>query len=105
MLLVVKRGIPVLLILCFGALGSGLLRYAHDAVHALQDGRETAPVFSSNRTDATRAPAPTPAPRHHDETNCDLHARLSAPLMSASVVPVLVCLGLFVAFLSLLPPP
>jgi hypothetical protein len=104
MLLVVKRGVPVLLILCFGALGSGLLGYAHNAVHALQDAREVAHAFT-NRTDAMPAPAPAPAPRHHDETNCDLHAQLSAPLMHSAVVPLLVFLGLLVAFLTQLAPP
>lgn len=101
-----SRGIPILLFACFAALGSGLLRYAHDAVHARQDAREEARLVAT-RGDApsTPAPVPAPAPRHHDETNCDLHAQLNAPLMHATAVPLLVFLGLFVAFLTLLAPP
>ena len=86
----------VVLAVCFLGLGSGALRFVHDAEHAREDARVAA--------DAREAGLPVdPAgPRHHDESNCDLHALLSAALAVTHVVPLLVQLGLFVAFLTLL---
>ena len=93
----VKRCAPVLLVLSFTALGSGLLRHAHDAAHAREDAH-----LAAAREEAPSKPVPLPA--HHDETNCEFHALLNAPLIHDSAVPVLVLLGLFVAFLTLLAP-
>ena len=39
----------------------------------------------------------------HDESNCPVHAQLHLPFIAGGWVPLLVCLGLFVAFLTLLP--
>ena len=91
----------ILLITCFLALGSGALRFAHDAQHAREDA--AAPACSEpagggeGHSHGSR--------RHHDEKNCALHALLSAPLLAATAVPVLVQMGLLVAFLTLLSPP
>jgi hypothetical protein len=82
------RVAAMVLAVSFLCLGTGLLRYAHDAAHAREDANKT-----------------VPDPRPHDETNCDLHARLSAPMTAAPVLPALVLLGVFVAFLTLLPTP
>lgn len=40
--------------------------------------------------------------RHHDERDCRVHALLGGPMVVESVTPSLVCLGLFVAFLTML---
>ena len=95
----VGRVAALLLSLCFVGLGSGVLRFAHDAAHAHDDARVDAA--------ARAAGLPVdPAGRHaHDESNCDLHALLNAPLLAAQTVPLLVQLGLFVAFLTLLSNP
>jgi hypothetical protein len=94
-----RRLSTALLLLCFLGLGSGALRFAHDAAHAWDDAR---------RESAARL-AGVPVSPHdhhpHDETNCDLHALLNAPLALAHVTPLLVQLGLFVAFLTLLTTP
>ena len=84
----------IVLALCFVALGTGALRFAHDKAHAYADARA---ARSGSGSDSDPLP-------HHDETNCDLHALLNAPLMPAGAVPLLVLLGLFVAFLTLLAP-
>jgi hypothetical protein len=95
----VRRVSITLLLLCFLGLGSGALRFAHDAAHARDDARiETAARAAGVPVD--------PKDRHpHDESNCDLHALLKAPLAVAPVIPLLVQLGLFVAFLTLLVSP
>jgi len=89
----------IVLAACFAALGTGVLRYAHDAAHAYADARGA----DARGADARGADESAPAPQH-DETNCDLHALLKAPLVHAGAVPLLVLLGLFVAFLTLLAP-
>ena len=42
------------------------------------------------------------ADAHHDEANCLLHALMRAPVLMDGTTPVLICLGLFVAFLTML---
>jgi heme A synthase len=85
----VQRLAAIVLATCFAALGTGALRFAHDASHAYADARH---------------PEGSGSVPQHDETNCDLHALLNAPLMHAGAVPLLVLLGLFVAFLTVLAP-
>ena len=48
-----------------------------------------------------------PADKHpiHDESNCDMHAQLHLALYFTRWVPLLVCAGLFIAFLTQLPVP
>ena len=79
-----QRLAGAILIALFLALGSGALEYAHNLEHAREDARVKAPE------------------KQHDESNCVFHAQLHAPLLAAAWVPLLVCLGLFVAFLTLL---
>jgi hypothetical protein len=66
------------LIVLFALLGSGTMLHVHnedvDAAH----------------TD------------HHDREHCLVHALLAAPVLADGVTPLLVCLGLFVAFLTML---
>jgi hypothetical protein len=76
----VRRLLAILLTLAFLALATGVFAHLHDLQH---------------RDDATA----------HDEEACVVHAQLRAPLLASGWVPLLVCLGTFVAFLSLITPP
>jgi hypothetical protein len=91
----VRRITAVILACWFFALGSGALAALHD----LQHDREDAAIAAADRA-AGRAERDAP---HHDESNCPVHAQLHIPFIAAGWVPVLACLGLFVAFLTLLP--
>jgi hypothetical protein len=91
----VNRLASILLLVCFAALGSGALLWLHDHQHRHEDAARAA--------EARAAGAPTPEHKHHDESNCDLHARLQRSVIAGGWVPLLVLLGVFVAFLTLLP--
>ena len=91
-----RRLAAISLVLCFLALGSGVAAFLHNLNHARQDA-----VAASA---ATAAGQPVQH-RNHDDSNCDTHLQLHMPLLSAAWVPLLICLGLFVAFLTLLPAP
>jgi hypothetical protein len=39
---------------------------------------------------------------HHDEGTCLVHALMHGPMLDTGVTPALVCLGVFVAFLTML---
>ncbi len=71
--------------------------FQHEAQHA----REDAALVAA----AKAAGQPAPVVPVHDESNCLIHAQLHMPLLSAGWVPLLVCLGIFVAFLTLLSTP
>jgi hypothetical protein len=91
----VRRLTAISLLLCFIALGTGSISYVHDLQHAHDD----AAIAERAKTDGQPAP---PAPRH-DASNCAIHAVLQSPLMNVAWVPLLVCVGLWVLFLSELP--
>jgi hypothetical protein len=91
----VKRVCAILLLLAVAGLGSGALRHVHDVAHAHQD---HATALHHDDHDAP------PANPHHDSTNCTIHAKLSVPLVMTGHVPLLIGLGLIVAFLSQLTP-
>ena len=103
----------ILLAISFTLLGSGALEHVHNLDHAARDaacaaheapeGPGHACEAAPGHPDGAHGDHPAPAPGH-DESNCDIHAQLQAPLVAAGWVPVLVCLGLFVAFLTLLSP-
>ena len=89
----------ILLLVVFGATGSGALARLHDLAHAHQDHHY--PHHPEHSHDhGEHAPA-QPA---HDETNCDLHAMLRAPVMAGTTIPLFILLGLFAAFLTQLAP-
>ena len=72
-----RRAATVTLIMLFAALGSGAMLHVHNddaAAHAAQ----------------------------HDEEKCLVHALLGGPMLAEGVTPLLVRLGLFVAFLTML---
>src|SRR5438552_6021856 len=81
----VRRLTGAILVVLFLALGSGVMEFAHQREHAREDARDAKP------------------PHHqHDESNCSVCAMVRAPIVSTGWTPLLVCLGLFVAFLTLL---
>jgi hypothetical protein len=91
----VRRVIAIFLGLVFAALGSGALNWLHDRAHDRQDAIADARLAGEGQTGHHRP---------HDESNCDLHALLRAPITSTAWVPLLVFLGIFVAFLTQLAP-
>ena len=61
------------------------MQYLHERDHAREDAAAGMPH------------------QQHDENICALHAQMRSPIVSAAAwVPLLVCLGLFIAFLTLL---
>jgi hypothetical protein len=98
-----QRVAAVLLAVCFLGLGSGVLRFAHEAEHARQDA--TADATLAAGLPGMPAGHNHDGRHHHNESTCELHALLNAPLALTPVVTVLVHLGLFVAFLTLLSTP
>ena len=90
----VHRYAVILLLLAYAGLGSGALEFLHNAQHAAEDAQTSA---TSNDS---ALPVHSPV---HDESNCPTHSRLHLALLAVASVPLLICLGLFVAFLTLLP--
>ena len=92
-----KRPIAFVLAAVLLVLGTGAVQYAHNHAH-LEHAAAHAPP----------AALPAESQKHHDhdhdtdEANCLLHALMRGPMLSGGWVPLLVCLGLFVAFLTLL---
>ena len=70
------------------------MEHWHNAQHAVEDARAL--------TAAREAGNPLDHLPLHDDSNCPFHAQLHLSFMAAGWTPVLICLGLFVAFLSLL---
>ena len=90
-----RRSVSLLLLVCFLALGSGYALYLHEQQHAREDAEEAA---------AAKA-AGLPAPDHpdHDDNNCPVHAQLHMLMVTGTVLPVILLLGLAVVFLTELP--
>jgi hypothetical protein len=80
-----NRLVSYLLLALYVALGTGCAAALHDLQHAAEDARE----------DATARAAGLPAePHHHDDNNCDAHARLHLAVFHSRCVAVVLCLGL-----------
>jgi hypothetical protein len=77
----------------FLATGTGLVEYAHDAVHDQED----AELGAWYTPDFSHSNHPSP---WHDDSNCEIHAQLHLPLITTPVVALLICAGLFIAFVS-----
>jgi hypothetical protein len=95
---VARRGIRAagagLLLLLFLGMGTGSLEYLHNLGHAMEDARADA---------IARAAGKTPEEdHHHDENNCEVHSLLHLPVILISSVQVLICLGVLVAFLTMI---
>ena len=95
-----KRISAAILVVCLLAIGTGLAECLHNLDHAIEDA-----AAITSRSSSTDGSKPVLRPIHHDESNCRVHALLRAPALSSGYVPLLVCLGLFVAFLTQLTPP
>jgi hypothetical protein len=93
----VRRAAAIVLVLCYACLGSGALERWHNAQHAAEDSR-LALAAQAEGTPLDHLP-------FHDDSNCPFHAKLHLPLLIGGWVPLLVCLGLLVAFLTMLRPP
>ncbi len=89
---VVHRFTSIFLLIGFVGLGSGLLESLHLRTHLLEHAQ-------------AKAARPDQQQPEHSDDDCGLCAQLHLPTLSAGWVPLLVCLGLFVAFLSLLSQP
>jgi hypothetical protein len=91
-----KRIPSILLLACFLGLGTGFFEYFHEMQHAAEDARQAALL---------KAAGLPVRPEHHDESNCQVCAQLHMSFVSTGWVPLLVCLGLFIAFLTQLDTP
>ena len=89
------RFAAIILVLFYAALGSGAVESLHNAQHASEDARVLAAAHDAGTTPHS--------PVHHDENNCPVHLQLHLSVMAVGWVPLLICLGLFVAFLTELP--
>lgn len=85
----------MLLLLCFLVVGSGLVGHLHDLHH---DHEDAVVAKADGRS-------PSGLPPVHDQNNCQVHALIHGPALAQGWVPLLVLLGLLVAFLTMLAPP
>jgi hypothetical protein len=91
-----QRVAAILMLLCYTALGSGLVEHWHNAEHAAED----AILMQA----ASEAGTPLDHAPIHDESNCEVHSQLHLATLAVAWVPLLICIGLFVAILTLLTP-
>ena len=87
-----------LLILAFAAIGSGLLLHVHNLAHAAEHAHAVDGHHHEHGDGHHEHPTPI------DTRTCDLHGKLTAPVLAGGYTPVLIALGLFVAFLTQLSP-
>jgi hypothetical protein len=105
-LLRVRHVVASLLLSNFLLIGSGALEYIHNWAHELEDevnDRAQAQLLPIAAAD--KPPAPARHEHHHDENNCEVHAQLHMAIIAHSWTPLLIWLGVWVAFLSLLAVP
>jgi hypothetical protein len=92
----VKRLVPIAVLLGLFALATGTLEHLHNLQHQRED------AAAAKQDPNTGYPAgQNPV---HNDSNCLIHFQLHLPICSAGWVPLLVFLGLFVSFLTLLTP-
>ena len=80
-------------------MGTGALARVHDLAHAQAHAQAHAHQDCHHDPSHDEQVPPT-----HDETNCELHAMLRAPLTASTPLVAVILLGLFAAFLTLLAP-
>jgi hypothetical protein len=91
-LILLRRAPAIILLTGFLFLGTGLLEALHLRVHLLE--HANAKLLGED-----------PDQTEQHETHCALCYQLHLPTVNSGWVPLLVCLGLLVAFLTLLAPP
>ena len=91
-----QRITALVLLMCYAALGTGAVEYWHNAQHAAEDA-----ILMAAARDAGKPLDHAPV---HDESNCPFCAQLHLARFATKWIPVLVSLGFFVAFLTLLAP-
>ena len=90
----VQRIAGILLLVSYALMGSGALERIHNAEHASEDAVLMAAAQAAG-TPLDHAPL-------HDDSNCLFHSQMHLSMLAVGWAPLLICLGLFVAFLSLL---
>jgi hypothetical protein len=101
----VRSAASYALLATFLLLGSGALESLHNWAHELQDRMEDQAQAAAARLASDQHEVPAHPEHHHDENNCEMHAQLHMAIISFSWTPLLICLGVWVAFLSLLAVP
>src|ERR1700689_4155381 len=81
------------MVLAYAALGSGAMEHFHNAQHATEDSRLLAAAHTA-RTPLKHAP-------QHDDSNCPFHLEMHLSMLAVGWVPLLICLLLLGAFISL----
>ena len=104
-----RRFAALVLAVCFLGLGSGGLRFAHEFEHELAHELTHAQADAASQAAGT-SPADPPTHPHdhrhpHDESTCELHALLNAPLVLTQAQPLIAKSGLLVTFVRLLATP
>ena len=101
-----RRLAALALSVCFLGLGSGLLRFAHELSHELAhaDAGSQPAASSAAPGETSHGHHPHP-PHHHDESSCELHAMLNAPLVLTRAPHTVNQPILLVTFLRFLPAP
>ena len=89
------RATAIVMTLCYIALGSGAVERWHNHEHAAEDARAMQLAHDAG--------VPLDHPPIHDESNCSLHGQIHLSGLGVAWAPLLICLGLFIAFLTLLP--
>jgi hypothetical protein len=89
-----QRFTAIFLVAVFVATGSGLVQFLHLEEHATI--ASSAKVLTSSAAD--------PAQPGHDESNCLSCITLHTQFSGGHALPLLVCLGLALAFLTMLAP-
>jgi ABC-type nickel/cobalt efflux system permease component RcnA len=85
-----KKLASIVLLLVFASIGSGALQYAHLLDHLHHD----------HEADQTTSNQPAHHHEDHDESHCAICGVLHMPTVSAGYVPILISLGILVAFLT-----
>jgi hypothetical protein len=99
----VRRAASCLLLLTFLLIGSGALEYIHNWAHELEDrinDRSEAMLSQSAGIDPHANPGHQE--HHHDESNCEVHAQLHMAIIAYGWTALLIWLGIWIAFLTLL---
>src|SRR5579871_5962139 len=86
----------IILVACYVALGSGAVERWHNARHAAEDARMMAAAAPHEGTPSQNLPP-------HNDYNCAFHWQLHVSTQALGWVPLLILLGLFLAFLTMLP--